>query len=165
MTNNPVNRTAEPELPGTTRRRALSLRQVRAFSLIALVALCACEKTATGETQSELRADVINFEKTTGSLPPPVVDEKFTELMRNYIPAGTTFSDAEALLAKAGFTINADPFRVPPRAGHHDQTRAALVIERGPIATVRAHVYLNPAVPGNFDRVGLMTARITADLP
>ncbi|MBS0369410.1 MAG: hypothetical protein JSS57_09450 [Proteobacteria bacterium] len=165
MTNNPVNRTAEPEPPGATRRRLSALRQARAFSLIALAALCACEKTATGEAQSELRTDVINFEKATGNLPPPIISEKFTELIRNYIPEGTTFSDAEAFLVKAGFKLDTDPYRIPKRAGHHDETHAYLVIQRNFYSTAMAHVYLKPAVPGNFDRIGQVTASITIDLP
>lgn len=158
------------ELPGRARSRLSALRQVRMFSLMALVALYGCGNKATEEApsstpQARLRADIISFQKTTENLPPPVADEKFTEFIRNYIPAGITFSDAEAFLAQAGFMIDTDPYHIPKRTGHHDQTHAFLVTGGNFFSTTRAHVYLHPAVPGNFDRVGLVTASITVDMP
>ena len=89
-----------------------------------------------------------------------------TDVVIKYIPIGTSFDDAEAILRAAGFTIQP---RVPnpylPDDEKYDERATIDQYVRTPFGKTSIDVSLRPRGPGDYSTVKSITAEITRTFP
>jgi len=89
-----------------------------------------------------------------------------TDVVTKYIPPGTSFADAEAILRSAGFAINARGANRFLQAPDKYDTRATIESYAWSFpARTSIHVSLRPRGPDDYSVVESLSAEITRSLP
>jgi hypothetical protein len=98
--------------------------------------------------------------RDTKTLRPGPLGNDVADVVAEFIPVGTAFSDAESVLRFAGFTVYPRPSANPPgnRPDRYAVEAIMDTLNRSFAYNVRAIVVLNPPTPGDYSRVASISA-------
>lgn len=84
-----------------------------------------------------------------------------TDIVAKYIPAGTTFDDAEAVLRAGGFKVSPRPTtRHEGAINYRDDVRGELALEQKIPSSIEAVITLSPVAIGDYRAVANVDAAI-----
>jgi hypothetical protein len=118
----------------------------------------------------QLRSELKSASAASRNVSPKKAGEIATAVILKYIPLGSSFHEAEAILSAAGFTV-----RYPPAVGRQgidgttDRVTASLrkMDEVGVLwkVPVNLYVYLFPASTQKFDHISRVEAFVDVPMP
>jgi hypothetical protein len=111
------------------------------------------------ELRSSLEHECARLRDTKTLRPGPLGND-VANVVAEYIPVGTAFSDAESSLRSAGFTVYPRPSANPP-GNRPDRFAVEAIMDtlyRSPAYNVQAIVVLNPPSPGDYSRIASISA-------
>lgn len=124
------------------------------------------ESVAVEERAKRMRAAIeqrlATLEKTNSIKIFPFVNHT-EDLVREYIPEGTSFEDAEAILRAAGFAVSPRPSHDVPgtRMDRYD-VFGSVLLRQQMIEKVECLISMSPKAPGDYSVVDQISSVITA---
>ncbi len=111
--------------------------------------------------RTEIEANYHELQKNK-KLIPGLKGNDISEIVRNYIPSGSSFDDAENILRSAGFVVEPRPDLtvINDRPDRYDVSAVIDSLDRGIAHNVQVIVSLSPKVPGEYGRIYQVSASI-----
>jgi hypothetical protein len=95
----------------------------------------------------------------------PLQGADATDMVERFIPLGTSFDDAEAILKSAGFRLDPRPGPIPPRLGFFGVSAVINPFSQGFLSATNLDLTLYPKSPGDYTSVAKISASFFISYP